>query len=328
MKTILVLGAGGLIGGHLSKRLMQEGHNVTGVDQKEHPYFGTDFVSKWYTGDLRHKDFVWHVFDKPYDEVYQLAADMGGAGYIFTGENDAAVMSNSMTVNLNVLEVARQTGTPGVFFSSSACVYPEHAQLSVENLSLVESSAYPAAPDSEYGWEKLFAERLYLAYNRNYGMRNSVGRYHNVFGTHCAYDNGREKAPAAIARKVAQGSTSVHPANTIKIWGDGQQTRSFLWIDDAINATLLLHRNPDFRGPVNIGSERMVTIDELVQITMNAAGKKLDIAHVPGPIGVAARTSDNTLIKEMLDWEPRVPLEVGVSMLYKWVEGQVWAYSE
>lgn len=329
MKNILVLGAGGLIGGHLCKRLMQDnGCHVTGVDLKEHPYFGTDFVNRWYTGDLRDKNFVWHVFDRPYDEVYQLAADMGGAGYIFTGENDAAVMSNSMTVNLNVLDVAHAVGVPGVFFSSSACVYPEHAQLSVEGLSLVESSAYPAAPDSEYGWEKLFAERLYLAYNKNYGMKNSIGRYHNVFGTHCAYNNGREKAPAAIARKVAQASTSLHPGNTIKIWGDGQQTRSFLWIDDAINATILLHRDEYFRGPVNIGSERMVTIDELVRITMKAANKTLDIAHVPGPIGVAARTSDNTLIKQMLRWEPMVPLEVGMSLLYKWVEGQVWAFSE
>ena len=327
-KNILVLGAGGLIGGHLCKKLMQEGHYVRGVDQTPHIYFGTDFVDSWRMGDLRNKNFVWTVFDMKFDEVYQLAADMGGAGYIFTGENDADVMSNSMAINLNVLDVAWRTDTPGVFFSSSACVYPEHAQMSTVGLSLVEESAYPAAPDSEYGWEKLFAERLYLAYNKNHGMSNSVGRYHNVYGTHCAYANGKEKAPAAIARKVAQASTSVHPSNTIKIWGDGQQTRSFLWVDDAVDATLLLHRHPTFRGPVNIGSEHMVTIDELVQITMIAADKQLDIAHIPGPTGVAARTSNNTLVEQELGWRPRVPLHVGMSMLYNWVEGEVWAHSE
>lgn len=324
---MLVTGAAGLIGGALAKALKNAGDRVVGVDLEPHKYWGHSHTSTFICGDLRRQQTIDEVFSYEYDEVYQMAADMGGAGYIFTGDNDAAVMHNSALINLNVLEAARATGVPGVFFSSSACVYPEHNQLSVDSLKITEDSAYPAAPDSEYGWEKLFAERLYLAYNRNHGMQNSIGRYHNVFGPHSSWNNGREKAPAALCRKVAE--VAVHGApRKIRVWGDGQQTRSFLWIDDAVNATIQLHRDQAFRGPVNIGSERMVTINELAHMAAAAAGIEIEIENVPGPRGVAARTSDNRLIEEQLHWKPLIPLEVGIGLLYKWIEGQLWAADE
>lgn len=326
-KRVLVTGSSGLIGGALARKLKESGDSVVGVDLHPHPYWKHSHLHSFIEGDLRTQRTIDEVFSQQFDEVYQMAADMGGAGYIFTGENDAAVMHNSTLINLNVLEAARLTGVPGVFFSSSACVYPEHNQLSVDTLKITEDSAYPAGPDSEYGWEKLYAERLYLAYNRNYGMQNSVGRYHNVFGPYSSWNNGKEKAPAALCRKIAQVGMPNVP-DTIKIWGDGQQTRSFLWIDDAVNATIKLHRDEFFRGPVNIGSERMVTINELAQIIAAKAGKSINIQNVPGPRGVAARTSDNTLMRTMLNWEPIIPLEVGLKLLYDWVEGQVWAQDE
>lgn len=326
-RRVLVTGSSGLIGAALAKKLKESGDWVCGVDLHPHQYWNHDHLHSFIEGDLRTQRTIDEVFFQQFDEVYQMAADMGGAGYIFTGENDAAVMHNSTLINLNVLEAARLTGVPGVFFSSSACVYPEHNQLSVDTLKITEDSAYPAGPDSEYGWEKLYAERLYLAYNRNYGMQNSVGRYHNVFGPYSSWNNGKEKAPAALCRKVAEVAVNSAP-RTIKVWGDGQQTRSFLWIDDAVNATIMLHRDPVFRGPVNIGSERMVTINELVHIIAAAAKADIEIANIPGPRGVAARTSDNTLIRNMLHWEPMIPLEVGMSLLYRWVESQLWSLQD
>lgn len=326
-RKVLVTGSSGLIGGAIAKKLKAAGDHVVGVDLHPHKYWNSEHLHTFIEGDLRVQQTIDEAFSYQYDEVYQMAADMGGAGYIFTGDNDAAVMHNSALINLNVLEGARSTGVPGVFFSSSACVYPEHNQLSVDHLKITEDSAYPAAPDSEYGWEKLFSERLYLSYNRNYGMRNSIGRYHNVFGPYSAWNNGKEKAPAALCRKVAEVAVHGHPRR-IKVWGDGQQTRSFLWIDDAVQATIQLHRDEAFRGPVNIGSERMVTINELVHIIAAAAGVEVEIENVPGPRGVVARTSDNTLIEQQLHWKPLIPLEVGMGLLYSWVEGQVWAQQD
>ena len=320
MKTALVCGAGGFIGGHLVKRLKREGFWVRGVDLKFNEHAETqadDFV----IGDLRDQTIVRTVIDRRFDEVYQLAADMGGAGYIFTGENDANVMHNSATINLNVLDACHKRNIKRIFYSSSACMYPEHNQEDPDNPNCAEDSAYPANPDSEYGWEKLFSERLYLAYNRNYGMQCRVARYHNIFGPEGTWDGGKEKAPAAMCRKVALAGDG----GDIEVWGDGQQTRSFLYIDECIEGTLRLTRS-DFAGPVNIGSEEMGTINQLARMVIDISGKNVAIRNVPGPLGVRGRNSDNRLIGEKLGWTPSRPLLEGMETTYRWIKGEIDRY--
>jgi GDP-D-mannose 3',5'-epimerase len=313
-KTALVCGAGGFIGGHIVKRLKREGFWVRGVDLKFHEHCDTE-ADDFAIGDLREQTFCREIVDRRFDEVYQLAADMGGAGYIFTGAHDADIMQNSALINLNMLDICRKRNIRGIFYSSSACMYPEYNQTDASNPICSEESAYPAAPDSEYGWEKLFSERLYLAFNRNYGMRNRVARYHNIFGPEGTWDGGKEKAPAAICRKVAKAKTG----DTIEVWGDGLQTRSFLYVDECVEGTLRLTRS-DFEGPVNIGSEEMVTINALVGLVSDIAGKKIHINHIPGPLGVRGRNSDNRLISEKLGWQPSEPLKKGLERTYAWIE--------
>jgi GDP-D-mannose 3',5'-epimerase len=317
LRTALVCGAGGFIGSHLVKRLKREGFWVRGVDLKFPGYADTE-ADDFVIGDLRDQAFCRQIIDRRFDEVYQLAADMGGAGYIFTGEHDADVMHNSATINLNVLDACHKRNVRGLFYSSSACIYPEYNQKDPENPNCAEDSAYPAAPDSEYGWEKLFSERLYLAYNRNYGMRNRVARYHNIFGPEGTWDGGKEKAPAAICRKVAQANNN----DQIEIWGDGTQTRSFLYIDECLEGTTRLTRS-EFQGPVNIGSEEMVSINQLVDLVSDIAGKKLIKKHITGPLGVRGRNSDNKLIELKLGWKPSATLRSGLERSYEWIERQV-----
>jgi nucleoside-diphosphate-sugar epimerase len=309
-----VCGAGGFIGGHLVKRLKQEGFWVRGVDIKFHEHAET-VADDFAIVDLRDAYLCREIVDRRFDEVYQLAADMGGAGYIFTGEHDADVMHNSATINLNMLEVCRKRNITGLFYSSSACMYPAYNQEDPDNPNCAESSAYPAAPDSEYGWEKLFSERLYLAYNRNYGMRNRVARYHNIFGPEGTWQGGKEKAPAAICRKIAKARAG----DEIEIWGDGHQTRSFLYINECLEGTTRLNRS-DFEGPVNIGSEEMVTINQLVDYVSEIAGKCVRKRHIDGPTGVRGRNSDNRLIREKLGWAPSRPLQEGLEKTYLWIE--------
>ncbi len=316
-KTALVCGAGGFIGGHLVKRLKSEGFWVRGVDLKAHEYCET-YADDFAIGDLREQCFVRSVIDRRFDEVYQLAADMGGAGYIFTGENDADIMHNSATINLNVLDACHKRTIKRVFYSSSACMYPEHNQVDPDNPNCAEDSAYPANPDSEYGWEKLFSERLYLAYNRNYGMQCRVARYHNIFGPEGTWNGGKEKAPAALCRKVALAK----PGSKIDVWGDGKQTRSFLYVDECLEGTIRLLRS-EFQGPVNIGSEEMVTINHLANMVIGLSGKDLTVNNIPGPLGVRGRNSDNRLIRQMLDWAPSQSLQVGLKTTYDWISGQV-----
>ena len=316
-KTALVCGAGGFIGGHLVNRLKDEGYWVKGADLKENEY-GNDRADEFVVGDLRDYRLCESLFDRKIDEVYQLAADMGGAGYIFTGEHDAAVMHNSATINLNMVEVGRLNNVEKIFYSSSACMYPEYNQLDPDNPKCSEESAYPAAPDSEYGWEKLFSERLYLAYNRNYGMEVRVARFHNIFGPQGTWHGGKEKAPAAVCRKVAEAENG----GEIEIWGDGKQTRSFLLVTECVEAIRRLMIS-DFTGPVNVGSEEMVTINELVRLVAQVAGKDIKIKNIPGPTGVRGRNSDNKLIREKLNWEPSQPLIDGLSKTYKWIEQKV-----
>ena len=316
-KFALVCGAGGFIGSHLVRRLKDEGFWVRGVDLK-YPEFSETAADDFVIGDLRHQEFCKSVVDRRFDEVYQLAADMGGAGYIFTGAHDADIMHNSALINLNVVEACRNRNTRTIFYSSSACMYPAYNQEDPDNPNCKEASAYPAAPDSEYGWEKLFSERLYLAFNRNHGMCNRVARYHNIFGPQGTWQGGKEKAPAAICRKVA----STRDNGEIEIWGDGEQTRSFLFIDECVEGTLRLTRS-SFEGPVNIGSDEMVTINQLVDIVADIAGKTLHKNHIPGPLGVRGRNSDNTLIEERLSWRPSATLRSGLEKTYAWVEQQV-----
>jgi nucleoside-diphosphate-sugar epimerase len=326
MKKALVCGAGGFIGGHLVKRLKSLGYWVRGVDIKEHEYTNIGGIAdEFVLGDLRdptvvktvmHTDTSWN---KGFDEVYQLAADMGGAGYIFTGENDANVMHNSATINLNIVDVASKFAKkPRIFYSSSACMYPAYNQEDPENPKCSEDSAYPAAPDSEYGWEKLFSERLYLAYARNYGLEVRIARYHNIFGPEGSWNNGKEKAPAALSRKIAMAEDG----GTIEVWGDGLQTRSFLYIDECVEATLRL-MNSDFTGPVNIGSEEMVSINQFVEMIACIAGKKINIKHISGPTGVRGRNSDNSLYEQKIGWKVSQPLTVGLEKTYKWVKSQI-----
>jgi len=316
-KAALVCGAGGFIGHHLVKRLKREGFWVRGADLK-FPRFSDTEADDFMVGDLRDPYFVQHVIDGQLDEIYQLAADMGGAGYIFSGEHDADVMHNSASINLNVLQAAYSRNNKRIFYSSSACMYPEYNQLDPDNPNCEESSAYPAAPDSEYGWEKLFSERLYLAYGRNHGMEVRIARYHNIFGPEGSWNDGREKAPAAVCRKVAMASNE----GEIEIWGDGKQTRSFLYIEECLEGTLRLMRS-DFTGPVNIGSDEMVTIDRLVDIVAGIAGKSLKKRYIDGPTGVRGRNSDNRLISEKLNWSPSTVLVDGLRPTYAWINNQV-----
>lgn len=318
MKTALVCGAGGFIGSHLVKRLKKEGFRVIGTDLKK-PEFAPTTADEFKVGDLRDPLFCKSLFEHyPVNDVYQLAADMGGAGFVFTGEHDADLMHNSATINLNMVELCKQYRVDKVFYSSSACMYPEYNQLDPDNPNCSEDSAYPAQPDSEYGWEKLFSERLYLAYQRNHGLNVRIARYHNIFGIEGTWDGGREKAPAAICRKVAQAPDG----GEIEIWGDGKQTRSFLYIDECLEGTLRLMRS-EFAGPVNIGSDEMVTINQLAEMVIAISGKKLRLKHIPGPLGVRGRNSDNRLIKEKLGWAPSAPLYEGMKTTYRWILEQV-----
>ena len=339
-KTALVLGAGGFIGSHMVKRLRKEGYWVRGVDLKS-PEFSKTEANEFVHGDLRDVDFVRRVLkfkgeqgnfyhsipyrmEETFDEIYQFAADMGGAGFVFTGENDADIMHNSVSINLNVLEEQRKfnevkgENKTKIFYSGSACMYPAYNQEDPDNPDCREDSAYPAAPDSEYGWEKLFSERLYLAYNRNHGIPVRIARYHNIFGPEGTWEGGREKAPAAICRKVAYAGDT----DTIEVWGDGEQTRSFLFIDECIEATYRMMQS-DFLGPVNIGSEEMVTINQLVDTAAKVAGKNISKNHIDGPLGVRGRNSNNDLVREKLGWDYSQSLEEGISKTYNWISEQV-----
>ena len=342
MKTALVLGAGGFIGSHMVKRLKRDGYWVRGVDLK-YPDFSMTEADEFIIRDLRDPDamrrviryggqrgnFYSQIVDKflePFDEIYQFAADMGGAGYIFTGENDADIMHNSASININLLNEQlqwnqyKETNRTKIFYSSSACMYPSHNQLDPNNPDCREESAYPANPDSEYGWEKLFSERLYLAYHRNHNIPVRIARYHNIFGPEGTWDGGREKAPAAICRKVAN---LPDVGGGIEVWGDGEQTRSFLYIDECIEATRRL-MDSEFLGPVNIGSEEMVTINELVKITAKVAGKAVSRRHnLDAPLGVRGRNSNNDLVREKLDWDYEQSLEEGIRRTYGWINEQV-----
>jgi nucleoside-diphosphate-sugar epimerase len=330
MKRVVVLGGGGFIGGHLAKRLKEEGNHVRICDIKKHEYFYHDEIChEFILGDLTDPKVVDTVIEEGVDEVYQLAADMGGALYIFTGENDANLMHNSATINLNVSRECVKKNVKKVFYSSSACMYPEHNQLDPENPNCEESSAYPANPDSEYGWEKLFSERVFLAYNRNYGLNVRIARFHNIFGPQGTWTGGREKSPAAMCRKVAEAKEG----DVIEVWGNGLQTRSFLYVDECVEAVLRL-MNSDFTGPVNIGSEEMVTINQLAEMAIDISGKNLIIENIEGeefvkkygfkcPLGVKGRNSDNALYREKIGWEVNQPLLVGLQKTYNWISTKV-----
>jgi len=317
MKKALVLGGGGFIGSHMVNRLKAEGFWVRAVDLK-YPEFSETQADDFIQGDLRDPVVCRSAVDQKFDEVYQFAADMGGAGFVFTGENDADIMHNSALINLNVLEACLRRNSKKIFYSGSACMYPEHNQMDPDNPNCEESSAYPANPDSEYGWEKLFSERLYMAFARNYGFESRIARYHNIFGPEGTWQGGREKAPAAICRKVAMAADG----DEIEIWGDGKQTRSFLIIDECIEGSLKLMRS-DFMGPVNIGSDEMVTINQLVDMVAGVAGKQIIKKHIPGPEGVRGRNSDNNLIKEKLGWAPSNSLKWGLEKTYPWILEQI-----
>src|SRR5262249_40830103 len=315
-KTALVCGAGGFIGHHLVRRLKREGSWVRAIDLKL-PRFSEADADEFVIGDLRDQNFVKQIFDRHFNEVYQLAADMGGAGYIFTGEHDADVMHNSALINLNMLNAARTRNNKRIFYSSSACIYPEYNQLDPVNPDCSESSAYPAAPDSEYGWEKLFSERLYLAYARHHGIEVRIARYHNIFGPEGSWNDGKEKVPAAICRKIALASDG----DEVEIWGDGKQTRSFLYIEECLEGTVRLMRS-SFTGPLNVGSDEMVTIDQLVDMVAGIAGKSVRKCHIEGPPGVRGRNSDNRLIREKLEWSPSTVLVDGLRPTYEWIRAQ------
>jgi len=317
MKTALVCGAGGFIGSHLVNKLKEEGCWVKGVDFK-YPEFNKTSADDFIIGDLRDQIICQKILDRNFDEVYQLAADMGGAGYIFIGEHDADVMHNSATINLNMTCYGQKAGIKKIFYSSSACIYPQYNQENPDNPICREDSAYPALPDSEYGWEKLFSERLYLSFQRNYGLNVRVARFHNIFGPEGTWTGGKEKAPAAICRKVAEAKDG----GQIEIWGDGLQTRSFLYIDECLDG-IRRFMDSDFSGPINIGSEEMVTINKLAEMVIGISGKKLSTNHINGPLGVRGRNSDNTLIKAKLGWAPSAPLINGLKKQYQWIQEQV-----
>mgnify|MGYP001806559913 CR=1 FL=1 len=317
MKRILVLGAGGFIGHHLINRLKQEGAWIRGVDLKR-PRYAPSLADDFVLGDLRDAGLCRQIIDCRFDEVYQLAADMGGAGYVFTGENDAVIMHNSASINLNVLDACVRRNVTRVFYSSSACVYPQENQQDPQSPVCREDTTYPANPDSDYGFEKLFSERLYLAYGRNFAMDCRIARYHNIFGPMGSWNDGREKSPAAICRKVAEAKDG----GVVEIWGDGQQTRSYLHIDECLEATIRLTRS-DFTGPVNIGSEEMVSIDHLVDMVAAIAGKQVEKRHVDGPLGVRGRRSDNSLLQQSLGWAPSRPLHDGLVPTYAWITEQL-----
>ena len=317
-RKALVLGAGGFIGSHMVRRLKSEGFFVRGVDLKR-SQFEVSTADEYMLGDLRRASVVSDAFDSDFDEVYQFAADMGGAGYIFTGSHDADIMHNSALINLNVLEEMLRNGKVGsVFYSSSACIYPRFNQTDPSNPVCSEESAYPADPDSEYGWEKLFSERLYMAFARQHGLRVRIARYHNIFGPLGAYDGGREKAPAALCRKVA----STADGGQIDVWGPGNQTRSFLFIDECIEGTLRLMRS-NIDEPVNIGSEELISINDLAHMVMEISGKNISLKNTPGPVGVMGRNSDNRMLRARLGWEPQLPLRAGLEKTYRWIERQV-----
>jgi GDP-D-mannose 3',5'-epimerase len=319
-KRALVCGAGGFIGSHLVRRLKSEGYWVRGVDIKN-PEFSRSEADSFVLGDLRDLATWESVLDCDFDEAYQLAADMGGAGYIFTGDNDAHVMHNSAMINLHMAEQGVKYKVGKIFYSSSACIYPEYNQMDPRNPKCSEASAYPAAPDSEYGWEKLFSERLYFAFCRNHALDVRVARFHNIFGPEGTWTVGREKAPAALCRKIAEQPDGAE----IEIWGDGEQTRSFLYIDECVEAVRRLMQCESFRGPVNIGSEEMVTINRMAAMIMEIAGKQVRVKHITGPTGVRGRNSDNTLIRQELNWAPSNSLRDGLSRTYPWIENQVHA---
>jgi GDP-D-mannose 3',5'-epimerase len=341
MKQILILGGGGFIGGHIARRLFNEGNYVRVVDIKKHEYFNeSEFCNEFIQGDLRDPLLVSKIMFSPtqksledkensFDEVYQLAADMGGAAYIFTGENDADVMHNSALINLNVSYYAAMMKVKKIFYSSSACMYPEHNQLDPNNPNCEESSAYPANPDSEYGWEKLFSERLFMAFKRNYGLNVRIARFHNIFGPYGTWVGGKEKAPAAMCRKVAE----TDDGGKIDVWGDGNQTRSFLYIDECVEAVLRLMES-NFEGPVNIGSEEMVTINELAKMIIEISQKNIITNNIQGqefelkygfkcPVGVKGRNSDNKLYKSRIGWTVSQPLIKGLIPTYTWIESQI-----
>jgi GDP-D-mannose 3',5'-epimerase len=317
MKKILVLGAGGFIGSHLVKRLKEEGNWVRAVDLK-YPEFSQTTADEFIIGDLREQEVCRKIITADIDEIYQLAADMGGAGYIFTGDHDADIMHNSAIINLNVVEQLVSKNIKKVFYSSSACMYPAYNQEDPDNPLCSEESAYPAAPDSEYGWEKLFSERVYLSLMRNYGTQVRIARYHNIFGPEGTWAGGREKAPAAMCRKIAEAQNGTH----IEVWGDGKQTRSFLFINECVEATIRL-MNSNFSGPVNIGSEEMVSINQLAQMIIEISGKDLSIKNIAGPEGVRGRNSDNRLIREKLGWDYQQSLKTGLEITYSWINRQV-----
>lgn len=317
-KNILVCGAGGFIGNYLVDSLKSQGHYVVGTDLNK-PAYNETSADEFYIKDLRDKDSVdYLLYLHNYDEVYQLAADMGGAGYIFTGEHDADIMHNSVTINLNILRAMTVSGCKKIFYSSSACMYPEHNQLDPDNPNLSEDSAYPANPDSEYGWEKLFSERLYMTYAKNYGIDVRIARFHNVFGPNGSWNNGKEKAPAALCRKVALADDN----GEVEIWGPGNQTRSFLYIDECIDG---IHRimNSNYDKPINLGSERMISINDLVLLIASLTNKKVTIKNIDGPMGVMGRRSDNRLIEQVTDWKPLEDLETGLLKTYRWINEQI-----
>jgi len=317
MKNALVLGGGGFIGSHMVNRLKSEGFWVRAVDLK-YPEFSETQADDFIQGDLREPNVCRDAIDQKFDEIYQFAADMGGAGFVFTGENDADIMHNSALINLNVLEACLRRNSKRIFYSSSACMYPEHNQMDPNNPNCEESSAYPANPDSEYGWEKLFSERLFLAFAKNYGFESRVARYHNIFGPEGTWQGGREKAPAAICRKIAMAKNE----DTIEVWGDGLQTRSFLIVDECIEGTIRLMRS-DCKIPLNIGSDEMVTINQLVDMVATIANKKITKKHIEGPQGVRGRNSENSLIKKELNWAPSNSLKWGLEKTYPWILSQI-----
>jgi len=322
MKSILVCGAGGFIGSHLVNKLKADGYWVRGVDLLE-PSFEKSTADDFVIGDLRDPVVCNAVLDRAFDEVYQLAADMGGAGFLFTGDNDADVIHNSAMINLNIAHRSVQMKVGKLFYSSSACVYPEENQMDPDNPKCTEDTVYPANPDSEYGWEKLFGERMYLAFNRNYNLDVRIARFHNIFGPLGTWQGGREKVPAALCRKIAQAEDG----GEIEIWGDGLQTRSFLYVDECVEAMQRFMQS-DFQGPINIGSDEMVSINTLANMIADVAGKSITIKNIPGPLGVRGRTSDNALIADKLSWSPSQPLSDGLAKAYKWIDEQVKQQTE